>query len=134
MTFLSSLSVSTFACFIAITSKCNNIATNKLLSYVSISYQYDVLNIHQQSQLVIWKCKVLCISLHCMCKWMLKLRLSNLICLTTYLRNLFLFDYSHLLTLSKHKSYQRLYSVNITWKLFLKFLSHYPHIQPLRKR
>ena len=62
------------------------------------------------------------ISLHCMCKWMLKLRLSNLICLTTYLRILFLFDNSHLLTLSKHKSYQRLYSVNITWKLFLKFL------------
>lgn len=53
---------------------------------------------------------------------MLKLRLSNLICLTTYLRILFLFDNSHLLTLSKHKSYQRLYSVNITWKLFLKFL------------
>ena len=56
-----------------------------------------------------------------MCKWMLKLRLSNLICLTTYLRILFLFD-NVLLTLSKHKSYQRLYSVNITWKLFLKFL------------
>ena len=42
-----------------------------------------------------------------------RLGLSNLICLTTYLRVLFLFD-NVLLTLSKHKSYQRLYSVNIT--------------------
>ena len=32
------------------------------------------------------------------------------------------FNYYQSLTLSKHKSYQRLYSVNITWKLFLKFL------------
>ena len=62
------------------------------------------------------------ISLHYSCKWMLKLRLSNLICLTTYLRILLLFDNVLLLTLSNHKSYQRLYSVNMTWKLFLKFL------------
>ena len=42
-----------------------------------------------------------------------RLGLSSFICLTTYLRVLFLFD-NVLLTLSKHKSYQRLYSVNIT--------------------
>jgi len=130
VTFFSSLSISTFACFILITSKYNNIATNKVLSYIYISYQYDSLNFQHTSQLVSSWCNIFLISLHYSCKWMLKLSLSNLICLTTYLRVLFLFDNVLLLTLSKYKSYQRLFSVSILENSFWSFLRHYPHIQP----